>query len=242
MKSYFILILILLAPVFVLAQDEIPDFSDEVPGSLSFDLGFNFLPGVEKDAEIGFWGSKTARIYYQYEMPIMKSGFTFNPGIGISDERYAFDGPFTLVDSVGSNAVELIGVDQIFATPTNPIEVTKSKFSALYLDIPVELRWHLDKNNLQKSFKLAIGARGGIRLGGKTKVKFNNADGDTRIVKVKEDFELTKFRFGVYGRMGLGSFSIYYYQSITELFEKDKGPIEMNNAIPWQVGVTYEIF
>ena len=37
-----------------------------------------------------FWGSRTANIYYQYDFRILKSSFSFVPGIGFSLERYKF--------------------------------------------------------------------------------------------------------------------------------------------------------
>ena len=238
MRKICLLFLAITSSVLCAAQTEIPDFSDEVPGSLTFDLGFNFFSDAADTASLKWFGSRTARITYQYELPILKSGFSFNPGIGIADERYSFEKDISIVNNVGSNRVELISIDSINGQPT---DIKKTLLSALYLDIPLELRWHANKNDYQKSFKIAAGVRGGLLLGGKTKIKYADIDNDRKI-KSKEDYNLASFRLGWHARIGFGSFTVYYFQNITELFENNRGPIEMDNTIPYQFGLTYEIF
>jgi len=238
MRKIYLLFLILTFPLITKAQKEIPDFSDDVPGSLSFDLGFNFFSDVEDTASIKWFGSRTARITYQYELTILKSGFTFNPGIGWSDERYSFEEDVTIVEDINSNRVSLVPIDTINGLPT---DVQKSILSASYLDIPLEIRWHADKTDLQKSFKIAVGIRGGILLGGKTKIKYEDPL-NNRKLQSKENYNLASFRLGWHARMGFGGITVYYFQNITEVFENNRGPIEMDNTIPFQIGVTYEIF
>ena len=214
--------------------NSVADLNDtEVPGSLIIDFGINFV-GDDSSDSLNFepFGSKAFRIGYQYEIPLGKSAFTFNPGIAFSVEKYKFKDNYVLQQNI-DKTISLDSVD---------FELTKSQIAMNYLEVPIELRWHLDKSEIQRSFRIAIGAKFGMRAGGKTKLKFDDPDtGITRVVKDKQNYELTRWRVGVYGKVSVGAFGLYYYQSLTELFEDNKGP-GATTATPFQIGLSYEIF
>ena len=205
-----------------------PDF----PGSLVVEFGFNFLNDHPEEMELGFFGSKAFNVYYMYEFQLGNSPFSFNPGFGIGLEKYAFDKDVTLGRSA-EGAVVLNDLPETW-------DVKKTKLAANYFDIPLELRFHLNKNNFRKSFKIAVGGKAGILFDGHTKVKYKS-DGETKIIKEKESFELSRFRYGVQGRIGIGGFSLFYYQELSELFKDGKGP-EATAATPFKVGLSLALF
>lgn len=205
-----------------------PDF----PGSLVVELGFNFLNDHPDEMELGFFGSKAFNVYYMYEFQIGNSPFSFNPGFGVGLEKYAFDNNVTLGRSE-EGAVVLTELPESW-------DVKKTKLAANYFDIPLEIRFHANKNNFRKSFKVAVGGKAGILFDSHTKIRYKE-DGDTKIIKDKESFDLSRFRYGVQGRIGIGGFSMFYYQELSELFKDGDGP-EATTATPFKVGVSLALF
>jgi hypothetical protein len=48
----------------------------------------------------GLWGSRTVNVYYQYPIRFGRTKFSFNPGIGLSMERWKFTNGAMLIDTV----------------------------------------------------------------------------------------------------------------------------------------------
>ncbi len=68
----------------------------DIPGTFALEFGFNFDLGAPEQFSLAFWGSRTFNLYYQYELRILKSKFSFVPGIGLSLERFGFNNQYTL--------------------------------------------------------------------------------------------------------------------------------------------------
>ena len=68
----------------------------DIPGSFIFEFGFNRGREVPVNFVQGFWGSRTVNLYYQYPIQILKSKFSFVPGIGLSLERFKLTNNYTL--------------------------------------------------------------------------------------------------------------------------------------------------
>lgn len=206
-----------------------PDF----PGTLQIDFGFNFLQDEPDQMELSLWGSKIINLYYMYEIQLGTSRFTFNPGFGVGLEKYAFDNDVSLSNIPDSSQIQIISLEGLG-------EIKKSKLAASYFDIPLELRFHLNKNDFKKSFKVAVGGKVGVLFASHTKIKFEE-DSETKKLKDKERFELNRFRYGVHGRIGIGGFSVFYYQELSELFSDGSGP-EATGATAFKVGVSFGAF
>lgn len=204
-----------------------PDF----PGSLVLEFGFNFLNDYPDEMELGFFGSKAFNVYYMYEFRIGNSPISFNPGFGLGLEKYSFDNNITL--NMAEGGTEIVELSDTW-------DVKKTKLAANYFDIPLELRFHLNKDNFRKSFKIGIGGKAGILFASHTKVKYEE-NGDNKILKAKESFDLSRFRYGVQGRIGIGGFSLFYYQELSELFKDGKGP-EATAATPFKIGLAFHAF
>lgn len=204
--------------------------SPNFPGNLVFDIGFNFLTDEPDDMKLNFFGSKIFNLYYMYEVKLGNSAFSYNPGFGVGLEKYRFDKDVTLATTDEGTVL----------TPIEGVDVKNSKLAANYLDIPLELRFHADKNNFRKSFKIAVGGKVGVLFDSHTKLKYK-ANGDTKITKSKEQFDLSRFRYGIQGRIGIGSFSVFYYQELSSLFKDGKGP-ENTDTSPFKVGISLYAF
>jgi hypothetical protein len=210
------------APMKIRKRNARPD----VPGTMLIELGWNFLQNKDIDLDINSFGSRTLNLTYLYDIRIGKSKFYFLPGISVGLDRYKFDKNITLVETLDANGDEIIQADTLSFT-----SVKKSLLVANYLDIPFEIRFIANPEDSKRSFKVGVGFKVGVLMSSHTKVKYDDA-GDTIKEKIKDTYGLSKFRYGVVGRIGIGGFNVFYYQNLTTLFESGKGPLKtgLNNV------------
>ena len=208
--------------------------SPDLPGELKIQIGSNFLIDNPDSMDTGFWGSKAFNAHYLYSVRFGESAFSLHPGFGIATDKFSFDNNVTLTrDPDGAISI----------TPLDPIEfgsVSKTKLAVTYLEVPLELRFHVNKDNFKKSIKITVGGKVGLRLSSHTKVKFDN-QGQTQIRKLKDSYELNDFRFGLQGGLGIAGISVYYYYALNELFKGGNGP-EGTDTFQTQVGIAISVF
>jgi len=165
---------------------------------------------------------------------VLASKFSFNPGIGLSMERWKFTNGAMLIDTLGTTGNNQItlgttGNNQIeqynLLSPTRVYGqlAKKSMLVTNYLEVPLEFRFDTKPEDIARSFNVAIGARFGYRLNSFTKVKYKE-DGETIKVKDKRGLGLNDFRYGIYTRVGIGGFSWFAFYNLSEMFDTGKGP------------------
>ncbi len=186
-----------------------------IPGSFLVDIGVNRGISTPQNFEQGFWGSRTINLYYQYPIRIAQTKFSLVPGMGLGLERYKLTNNFTLNPSPGT--------DGTYALVLFDSTAKKSMIVANYFDIPVEIRFDSRPEDLSRSFNLAIGARAGVLLDSFTKLKYKQ-DGETKILKDKQNHGLNEIRYGLYTRIGIGGFAWFFHYNSAALFKTDKGP------------------
>ncbi len=208
--------------------------SPDLPGALRVQFGFNFLVDHPDSMSTGFWGSKAFNFHYQYSVRLGESAFTLHPGFGLATDKFSFEEDVTLVRNI-NGTVSLEGLD-----PSEYGSVKRTKLATTYFEIPLELRYHFNKDNFKKSVKLSVGGKVGILMSSHTKVKFDHL-GEKQKVKVKDNFNLNRFRYGLQGSLGVAGISAYFYYGLNDLFEKGKGP-EATTASQMQTGLLISIF
>ena len=203
-----------------------------IPGTFLLEFGFNQPFDTPEDFDIGFWGSRTANVYYQIDKRIGKSKFSVHPGIGFGMERYKFKNGYTL--ALEDDLTVMIPASEKYSGPRKSMLVTN------YLDIPVEIRFSTNPNDPGRSFKASVGGRFGYLFDSFAKVKYSE-DGETKKIKDKQSFNLNDFRYGAFVKIGAGNFSIFGYYNLSPLFSTDKGPegTEMSN---FTVGLSLSSF
>ena len=230
--SFCLLYIFISTPFLTFSQDEVTDpnfteYQDKVPGTLLFEFGFNALQDNTPDRmNVGFFRSRTANIYYMYDFRLFGSKYlSFNPGFGLGMDNYMFEKDMTITNG-GSDQIRVYNANQIvqdqavlYDTSGNAnTSLNKSKISVNYFDIPMEFRFRTRPS--KKSFRIAVGGKFGFRIDSKTKVKYE-IDGDSYKVKNKSRYGFENFRYGVHGRIGIGSINLFVYYALSELFEKD---------------------
>ena len=195
-----------------------------IPGSFIVDFGLNGTQGAPDLWSQTLIGSRTFNLYYQYPLRFGRSRFSFNPGIGISFERFRWKTNVILSNPVESNPNAQIEKYE-FALGSSRFGLGKKKVMMVnnYLEIPIEFRFDSKPEDISRSFNVAIGARGGWLYDSFLKVKYKE-DGQTKKMKDKQEYGLTQLRYGVYTRVGIGGFNFFVFYNLTPLFQKDKGP------------------
>lgn len=204
----------------------------DIPGNLLIEFGLNVLQNDDVGFDAELFGSRTVNIYYLYDIRVGNTNFFVLPGIGLGLDRYKFDEDITVTNPAGSGMTEF-----------NPIVgggVKKSMLVTNYVDIPIEVRFLANPADTRRSFKVGAGFKVGYLFSSHTKIK-QELESDMTKTKVKNDFNLNRFRYGVTGRIGVGGFNVFYYQSLNTLFEDGSGPLEtdLNNIT---IGVSFTGF
>lgn len=208
--------------------------SPDLPGALQVQIGSNFLVDHPDSMGTGFWGSKSFNAHYLYSVRFGESAFSLHPGFGIATDKFSFEDNITLVRTPEGNT----DIEPLETTEYG--EVKKTKLATTYFEVPLELRFHFNKDNFRKSIKLSVGGKVGILMSSHTKVKFENL-GEKQKIKTKDNFNLNRFRYGLQGTFGVAGVGVYFYYGLNDLFEKGEGP-EGTPASQMQAGITLSVF
>jgi hypothetical protein len=158
-------------------------------------------------------------VFGMYNYPFGESNFSIAVGIGTG-----FHNMYT------KGQIEDIKADTITFIPIpDSIDYKRYKLGLSYIDIPLEFRF-----KTEKKFRVAVGAKFGFLIDGKTKYKGNREDGELVIIKQKSVENLQRFRFGPTLRIGYDWFNVFVYYQVTKVFEPGRGP----DIYPLSVGLT----
>lgn len=237
MNRVLVLVLLMLASTYGIAQEKENRVGrPDIPGSIMIDLGVNQGLGKPDAFDLGFWGSRTINVYYQWPIRIAKSNFSFNPGMGLSLERFKLRNGYTLYDSTA-----IAGRNELAPAGLKYQGTKKSMIVTNFLEIPIDFRFDSKPEDLARSFNVAIGGRIGYLYDGYTKIKYQPG-GEVNKIKDKQRYGLSQFRYGIYTRIGIGSFNAFGFYNFNPLFEEGKGPTGMDNVNTWTVGISLNSF
>jgi len=201
------------------------DWDDDFRVGL-IDIGFSTyfhngslnLPTELDDFDQNYGGSLNLNLHaFRQRLPIIKDNLGFEYGLTIAWKQYRFANDFRILEDTIPFTIEDDGTSY-----------KKNKLKTTFLEIPLMLT--LSPTNGRNPFYLSAGVYGGVLLGAKQKLKDDNGNK----TKIKDDFNLNKFRYGVVGRIGFGPFAVYAQMSMTELFKAGQGP----ELTPFNVGIS----
>ena len=158
--------------------------------------------------EINAWKSTNVNLHvFQQRINIANQSVFFKWGLTFQFHKYMFDNPVTL-DADSPSAT--------FTYHENT-KFKKNRLSTTYLTMPIMLSFKTKAKPKGHSFHFDIGAYGGPRLGANFKTKLNG-DKD----KVKDDFNLSKWRYGLRTAIGYSHFKMYATLALNEMFQESK--------------------
>ena len=77
--------------------------------------------------------------------------------------------------------------------------------------------------DIARSFNVAVGGRFGYLFDSFTKMDFRD-NSENKTSKDKQFHGMNPWRYGMFGRVGIGGFSLFAYVNISPMFEEGKGP------------------
>lgn len=213
-----------------------------IPSDLVFEFGFNQLNNRPEALETSFFGSRTFNVYLQRPIPVggKLSGITINPGIGIGTDKLAFNNDENLFNNplLGPESSILREVEDVYG---DDIVVYTNVVATNYVDVPLDITYHLNKTNYAKGFRFSVGGKVGYLYNAHTKNKFEDSDGLRRKIKDSQNYGFEKFRYGVSVKAGSPGFYAWGYFGLNDLFQSGKGPFA-TQASQINFGIAINVF
>lgn len=175
--------------------------------------------------------NRSANVYLMLNKPFKTNDhLAIGLGIGITTSNIYFNK--TIVQIEGNTPLlSFINADSIN-------HFKKYKVSTTYLEIPLELRFSSNPYNPNKSIKAAIGLKGGVLIGAKTKGNTLQDKNDNVLNDYKQKISNKSYfnsnRIAATARVGYGLVSLFGTYSLTGVF-KDAVTADMKLI---QVGLT----
>lgn len=199
-----------------------------------FELGINGY--VDKDYnftltndlapyELNYTKSYNVNInFLQYNLGLISDKIGLVTGMGFEFNDYKFDRKITIIEDDAEGITRFD--DQTYAG----YNVQKTKLSTTYLTVPLILEFQVPVYRYHRLY-LGGGVIGGVNIGAHTKVVYE--DGGKQKDKVKDDFNLSPFRYAATVRVGYRSLRLFANYNLVSLFEKNKGP----ELYPFSIGL-----
>jgi hypothetical protein len=248
MKKLFTLMLAVLAFQLVQAQDSETKPKTpiggrpNIPNDLSFEIGFNQLNNRPEDLSQNFFGSRTFNVVYQFPIKLLGegSGFTINPGIGVGTDKIEFSDNQNLFinPALGAESSRLQKVTAVYGEKIN---IRTNNFAVNYIEVPIDIRYHLNKSNYSKSFRFSLGGKVGFLYESHNKVKYESAETGKRKVKDSQNYGLEQFRYGLTLKAGSPGFYTWGYFGLSDMFQKGRGPFA-TTASQISFGLAFTVF
>jgi hypothetical protein len=170
-------------------------------------------------------------MYFMYDFPFKSDPhFSVGAGIGIDASNIFFDKTEVLVAAPGNQTLA-------FPNTANTDHFKKYKLVLTNLDIPLELRYAFNPANTNKSWKIALGFRGGFLLSSYTKGKdLLNQAGQTENNYIEKQSSTSFFNGGrIVGtaRVSYGFIGVFGTLQLTPLIKNGAGP----TVNPYSIGI-----
>lgn len=183
------------------------------------DFGFSMLLDENRENTFNnypYWKNDAAKSQV-WNINILEHKFNFGQpyvglttGLGFSFTSVAFNNGYL----IQSNA------DSVYAVMDTINAYSKNKLKASYLTVPLMLEFNTSADE-DRSFYLAAGVVGGVRLTSKTK-RQGEFDGKEFKEKVKGPYNLNPFKLDAAVRLGYSNWGVFANYSLLPLFDKGK--------------------
>lgn len=188
-----------------------PDFSIQVPEEYNF-LDLKYEQSIDVHINV-----------YEQNFNLVKNHLGLITGIGFTFNSYRYGKDWHFISD--SSTIYAFHGESVYPER----DYDKSKLKVTYLNIPLLLEYQTNQGMKTNSFHMTAGILGGVRLGTKSKVVWD----DNSKEKDWDDYHMNPFRWDVYAGIGWGIINIYATYSLNPLFQKDEGPEEY----PFSIGL-----
>lgn len=195
-----------------------------------FELGYDAWIGKPDSIHTtGF--SRSANFYAMFDFPFKTDPrLSIGAGLGIGTSNMFFDKEEVLVASTTNPTLA-------FPDESGANHYKKYKLVTTYLEAPVEMRFALDPENTNKSWKFAVGVKVGLLLSAYTKGKTlqNNVGQTLGNYTLKESSKqyFNGTRLAGTARISKGVFGVFSQINVTGLIKSSAGP----SVFPFSAGI-----
>lgn len=160
-----------------------------------------------------YWNNDAARSQV-WNLNLLEHKFNFGtPYVGLTT---GLGFSFTSV-ALRNNYLVQSSADTTFAIADTINTYTKNKMKSTYLTVPLMLEFNTNANS-GKSFYLAAGVVGGVRL--TSSLKRNGEFAGTEFKeRIKADYNLNSFKLDAAARLGYGNWGVFANYSLLPLFD-----------------------
>ena len=203
------------------------DLSQRPSDHLLVQFGYNGWAKTPDSINTGGF-SRTFNMYLLFDFP-----FKSNPrlsvaiGGGIGTDNMFFD----------NTKIDLKQIPGVVFSRDSVTTYKKYKLATGYFEIPLELRFSSNPENMNRGFKVALGAKVGMNYDAHTKAKIDrDANGLGGYIQKEKDLKHFKSpRLAGTFRAGWGNISAFATYSFNEFFKSGQGP----DVRPWTVGLCF---
>jgi hypothetical protein len=191
-----------------------------------FELGLNNtlnnnnfeMPNAYANMELE--GAKSVNFHWgiiQQGVNLIKGKLRFVYGLGIEYNNYRF-----------KQNVDLVKDSKPLETVINTQhDYSKNKLVTQYITVPLMLNYKSNPKDPDNSFNISAGVQVGYLYGAHQKQKWSDGGKEKR--KVKDDYNLSDYRFGYVVNFGYSGFNLYAKYYPTTMFKENRGP-ELNTV------------
>ncbi|MEX0988580.1 MAG: outer membrane beta-barrel protein [Bacteroidales bacterium] len=197
------------------------------PHYAGFEIGLNNFMNPGYTLHTGTFMNLNTAKSWNYNLNFLEYGIGLGTsyaglvtGMGIEWSNYIFDADNSIEEDINGDILNI---------PAPYPGITKSKFSMTYLNTPLLLEFQIPAG--KKRIHISGGLIGGVKLGSKTKIKYNDG-GRQKDVK-KDDFSLSPFRYGATFRIGYRAINLFANYYFSPLF----GETDTPEIYPFSIGL-----
>jgi hypothetical protein len=209
------------------------NLSNRPKDHLMFQLGY--LQWAQTPDSIATSGlSRSFNFYFSFDFPFKTDPrWSVGIGAGAGTDHMFFDKNAKRDLNIINNRAFRFAKN----TGADTANVYKSiKLQTAYLEAPVELRFMLNPENPNKSWKFAIGVKVGTMLSAVDKTKFER-DGFGNVQFTRKEKSRQHFnglRFAPTARIGYGNIGLYAQYQLNDFIKENQGP---NLIRPFTIGL-----
>ncbi|MBC6989865.1 outer membrane beta-barrel protein [Hymenobacter sp. BT491] len=202
-------------------------FNRAYHSTFTMDLGLNALVnrkpqldalGQEQTYDLRPLGSRYISFQWRQSLRLGAKGSPLYlvSGPELAFNNYMFDNNRQIV--LTDTRTEITTV----TTPANR-NLEKSKLATTTINLPLMAQLYFRDQKGHDAFRIAAGGFAGYRLSSHTKLKYQE-DGDTKKDKVRGNYNLEDFQYGLQGMIGIRGLDFFVKYNLNELFKDSRGP------------------
>lgn len=198
------------------------DLSKRAADHFMFELGYDNWASAPDSAHIkGF--NHSVNFYFMFDFPFKTDQrLSMGVGLGIGSSNIYFDQTYPQVAAIGNSTLSFTAT-----AGGQGDHYKKFKLVTTYLEIPVELRFAVDPEHMDKSWKFAIGTKIGLMLSAYTKAvdpisSTGQPEGNITL-KASSTQYFNTIKFAPTVRISKGVFGVYGQFQATSLIKSSAG-------------------